>query len=509
MKNNPYSATVQNGQAIALSAIPVLNYPDFYQQVGLLLEKSNCHCVNYYLYPKNADTLKSICAIADDETGLIELFSYELKGENPELEALTAKFYQMHVFEREIWENWGVIFLNHPWLKPIRFAFDRHNPEMKVNDYPFYKIKTQEMHEVGVGPIHAGVIEPGHFRFLCHGEMVYHLEIQLGWQHRGVESVYLEKKSQLQRHILSECIAGDTAVGHNLTFARATEALLPKINSQSLDAERCIALEWERIAMHIFDLSNLCTGAAYQLGNSVFGALRTPIINFFQSWCGNRFAKSLIRTNGSHYPLTAALREKMWGILQDWEWKFDEIAHHTFNLSSVQNRFDDIGKLTQKQVHLIGAVGVAARMANLSRDIRQSHPTELYKTAAYEPVLEANGDVFARFFMRRLEIKKSISLIRKWLSDNSLWATESPKPLREQQPVFSPSSLSISLTEAWRGEICHCAITNEKGELAHYKVKDPSLHNWTALALSLRNLEISDFPINNKSYNLSYCGHDL
>lgn len=501
-------ASVRNNERIAIQDIPTLAYADFYAAMSSLLAHEYNHCVLYYMYPIG-NQLKAMACVANDQTQEIYVLSYEIPREQPPvLESLTAKFYQLHVYEREIWENWGVEFANHPWLKPVRFAFDRAIP-MQLHDYPFYKIDSEEMHEVGVGPIHAGVIEPGHFRFLCHGETVYHLEIQLGWQHRGVERVFLDKSTQLQRHSLCESIAGDTAIGHNSTFAHNAEALMGVQVGKRLQVERSLALEMERVAMHIFDLSNLCTGVAYQLGNSVFGALRTPIINFMQAWCGNRFGKGLIRTAGSHYPLTDELRQRLWKMLEDFEQKFDEIAHHTFSLPSVQNRFDGIGKVTRKQMYLIGAVGVAARMAGLCRDVRMSHPNDAFVDFQYEPVLLEDGDVFARFLMRRLELKRSLVLIRAWLTNPDYWKEELPKPASALRPTFASDSFVVSLTEAWRGEIAHAAVTDAAGNIAHYKVKDPSLHNWTALALSLRNLEISDFPINNKSYDLSYCGHDL
>src|SRR5207247_2562206 len=137
----------------------------------------------------------------------------------------------------------------HPWKKPVRYAFNRADRQQIINNYPFYKIESEELHEVGVGPIHAGVIEPGHFRFLCNGETVLHLEIQLGWQHRGVEQLYIDKPKLLQRTILSESIAGDTSVGHAHTFVTLMESLGDVSTTPRLDAERTIALELERIAM--------------------------------------------------------------------------------------------------------------------------------------------------------------------------------------------------------------------------------------------------------------------
>jgi Ni,Fe-hydrogenase III large subunit len=500
---------IKNGQAASLAEIPVLEYQEFYALVLDLLQAEDVHCVNYYAFPYN-DNLRFICCLADDHTQSIYLLSHILitGKELLKLESLTRHIGALHIFEREIWENFGIEFEGHPWLKPVRFPHNRHDRDLKVNDYPFYKIESDELHEVGVGPIHAGVIEPGHFRFTCNGETVLHLEIQLGWQHRGVERLFLDKSKLLQRTILAESIAGDTTIGHTLAFAGLIEGLAGISTSSRLDAERAIALELERIAIHTGDISALCTDVAYQLG-TVFGALRTPLINFTQDWCGNRFGKGLIRTGGSHYPLTDALIQKLRDLLDDFEWRFREMADKAYALASVENRFDNIGIVTNKQARLIGTVGMAARMSGLKRDIRYSHPFAAFSDIPYVPVILEKGDVYARYYLRRLEIEESINYIRRVLDKKQCFLSESNQPVSKTSLNLSPLSISVSMVEGWRGEICHCAVTDEQGEIIHYKIKDPSMHNWKALELSLRDLEISDFPINNKSYNLSYCGHDL
>ena len=501
---------IKNGQAVSLSKIPVLEYQGFYALVLDLLQAEDVHCVNYYAFPHN-DNLRFICCLADDRTQDIYLLSHIMTTGRGllKLESLTKYIGALHIFEREIWENFGIEFEGHPWLKPVRFPHNRYNGNLKVNDYPFYKIESDELHEVGVGPIHAGVIEPGHFRFTCNGEMVLHLEIQLGWQHRGVERLLLEKPKLLQKTILAESIAGDTTIGHTLAFAQVMEGLSGISTNSRLDAERAIALELERIAVHTGDISALCTDVAYQLGTAVFGALRTPLINYTQTWCGNRFGKGLIRTGGSHYSLTDELVQELRNLLDDFEWRFKEMADKAYSLVSVENRFDDIGIVTNRQAKLIGTVGMAARMSGVKRDIRHSHPFASFSDIPYVPVMLEKGDVYARYYLRRLEIEESINYIRKVLDEKSCFLSEALLPVPETNLNLSPVSISVSMVEGWRGEICHCAVTDEQGKIMHYKVKDPSMHNWKALELSLRDLEISDFPINNKSYNLSYCGHDL
>ncbi len=494
--STPTFAVIKNQGTLPLKDVPVLPYGTFQNEVLRLMSEPSAHCVAYYAYRK-ADWLRFICCLADDQAGNIKVLSHEIPvKEKMQLTSITREIYAFHVYEREIAENFGVEFIYSPWAKPVRYAFNRANKNNVINNYPFYKIQGDELHEVGVGPIHAGVIEPGHFRFLCNGETVLHLEIQLGWQHRGVEPLFLSKPSLLQRTVLSESIAGDTAVGHASAFVTLVESLASVTVPERLEIERNIALEFN-------------IGLAYQLGYSVFGTLRTPVINYTQTWCGNRFGKGLIRAGGSHYPFTEDLSGKLAKLLDNFEERFDPMAEHMFGLPSVLMRVENIGKVTEKQMRLIGAVGMTARMAGIERDIRQSHPFGAYKKYPVSIETLDAGDVWARAMLRKMEIKRSIEYIRDLMAIHKRRNDPSPAPLKERDLGLAPNALCLSVVEGWRGEIAHCAITDNEGQIVHYKVKDPSFHNWMALALSLRDLEISDFPINNKSYNLSYCGHDL
>jgi Ni,Fe-hydrogenase III large subunit len=307
-----------------------------------------------------------------------------------------------------------------------------------------------------------------------------------------VEQTMLNKQTLLQRNIVAESVAGDTTVGHSLAFANLMESLAGIKTVAQLDIERTVALELERIAVHTADISALCTDVAYSLGANIFGILRTAIINQTQSWCGNRLGKGMIRVGGTHHPLTNEIKDQILQTLEKFEKQFVELAHLTYQLPSVENRFDEIGAVTEEQMRKIGAVGMVARMANVSRDIRASHPSKAFEKYIYNPVVLPKGDVFSRFLLRRKEIKQSIAWIREVFKNEDF-------PVQSQSPVLEvflkPNCLSISLVEGWRGEICHVAVTDKNGNLVHYKIKDPSMHNWKALELSLRNLEISDFPI--------------
>ena len=545
MMDQRYTEILTNPGTVKLADIPVMEYREFLAFTDLLMGEEGTHCVAYMVVPLK-DRYRFICCMAADENHAVVLFSHEQPLHPlPSLQSVTAKHFQFHVFEREIHEQFGIEFPGHPWLKPIRYPFDRADQSRVMNNYPFYASEGEELHEVGVGPIHAGIIEPGHFRFICHGERVLHLEIHLGYQHRGVERLFAEKQGILSQSILAESIAGDTAVGHALAYAGVIESLAGMMVSKQLSMERVIALELERIAIHIGDTAALCTDIAYQFGQVVNEALRTVIINTTQRWCGNRFGKGLIRPGGSNYPLMPDIAAEVLKNLEDVEKRYLQATDRIFSLPSVLGRFEGTGKLSTMQATLIGAVGMAARSSGMYRDIRWSHPFAAYTGHPFEPVMLHKGDVWSRAMLRKLEVVKSIEIIRELIkkftiydlrftnedstnqnseinhkpeiADGTSEINHKPEIVNRKSeivnpiydPTLAPSSLAISLVEGWRGEICHIALTDDAGKIIHYKAKDPSLHNWLALALAVRNQEISDFPLCNKSFNLSYCGNDV
>ncbi|HNZ68538.1 MAG: hypothetical protein WBK43_07990 [Prolixibacteraceae bacterium] len=496
-------AIIHNNALIHLDEIPKLNYDAFFElNTGLVRDHPERHCVSYFGY-RSDNSLRLICCIADDNSCEIFVSSCQVSCRQ-QLEAMTSRALCFERYEREIHENFGIAYLNHPWLKPVRYPFNRADRSQAIAGYPFYAIDSDELHEVGVGPIHAGVIEPGHFRFICKGEQILHLEIQLGYQHRGVEELFLRRKKLLQRVTLAENIAGDTVAGHTVAFSQVWESLSGMEIPRDILFSRTLALELERMAIHTGDLAALCTDVAYQLGNAVYGRLRTPLVNFFQEWGGNRLAKGLIRPGRNTFPFTEQLASRLKTVLDTYEPDFEEMSRMLFRLPGTLSRFERTGVVSTEDLLSIGAVGMSARMGGLNRDIRSSHPSLLYETLGHQPVIKHHGDVLSRVLLRRDEIRQSMQYLRQLIQQVPAVSPETEVPVSLQPGMFA-----LSLVEGWRGEICHCAITRPDGELAHYKIKDPSFHNWMALALSVRNNEISDFPICNKSFNLSYCGHDL
>ena len=507
-----YLVTDNTSGSLALAEIPEIAYADFYDLLNGWLADERCHVAHYFALP-SGNRMRFYCLVLDDAEGRVLVTSHATGYyDETALPSLTARYPQLHPFEREIAERWGIRFDGQPWPKPLRFPFDRYDRQSSIDNYPFYTMAGKSLHEVNVGPIHAGIIEPGAFRFICNGEQVLHLEIALGYQHRGVEAAFTATENRLRQMCLAESIAGDSAVAHATAFAEAIEKLTGRERPAQLDRERVVALELERMAMQIADTGALSMDTGYQLGQVACEALRTMTINTTQAWCGNRFGKGLIRPHGTDHALTpeksAMIRRNVAEIAR----RYDEVRRDIESSPSLLARFEQCGVVPRDEMRRIGGVGQAARASGLGRDIRATHPWGSFgKCLSHESIVEEAGDVMARLTVRSREVAQSARYIDRLLSiyEQKYGATENPCGKPDHTAPLTPSSLAFGLVEGWRGETCHVAVTDAEGRLAAYRIKDPSLHNWLALALAVRGEGISDFPICNKSFNLSYCGHDL
>ncbi len=501
-----FYVTNNTASAVAIADIPVVDYVALYNDLKERMNDPRYH-VGHYFATEVENGLRFYMILLDDQTGEVLITSFVPDYYAEGLASLTAVHQQFHPFEREIFELYGVPFDNHPWLKPLRFSHDRRDKTSTMDSYPFYVIEGEELHEVNVGPIHAGIIEPGAFRFICDGEQVLHLEIALGYQHRGVESEMIRNGNRLRQTLIAESIAGDTAVGHTTAYAELVEKLAGKDIGDDLKRERLVAIELERIAMHLADTGALATDIGFQLYQVACEALRTVTINTTQAWCGNRFGKSLIRPLGSNFPLTEAKIETIRTNMADVRRRYNEVREDILEAQTLLARFEQCGLVSKDEMQRIGGVGQAARASGLKRDLRATHPSGFYaEEFSHEPILRTDGDVMSRLATRMDEVLQSIDYIHQVLANYKPSTTiEAP----DYDAPLMPEALSFSLVEGWRGEICHVALTDKEGAIAKYKVKDPSVHNWLGLAIAVRSEGISDFPINNKSFNLSYCGHDL
>lgn len=413
--------------------------------------------------------------------------------------ALSYDISLMNYFECELYEQTGIEPERHPWLRPVRTAYAWHRDS---KPYTFYRVQSEEVHEVGVGPVHAGVIEPGHFRFQCHGEEILHLEIQLGYQHRGLEEL-LPKQKPSQQLVLVESIAGDSVIAHTTAFCSAIEALAGVAPSLRDQAVRGIAAELERVAMHLSTLSGIATDIGFALPAAAFGALRTAVINLTAGICGSRFGRGWIIPGGVRFDLDLSLIGTARQVLGDVLTKFSDVEALFLNSSSTLARMEGIGTVTAEQARAAALVGLAARASGIACDVRADFPYGIYRYSSIPSPILDSGDVYARAKLRALEIRNSIQFIFEQL-DN----LPAQKP-KSQPKELTKNALTIALVEGHRGEIAHVLLTDGNGQLAQVKIKDPSFHNWHGLALAVRENGISDFPLCNKSFDLSYAGHDL
>lgn len=410
-------------------------------------------------------------------------------------ESITPNNPALHLFEREIYENFGIEPIGHPWLKPVRkICTDGAG-------YEFLKSDDSQSHEVAVGPVHAGIIEPGHFRFLCDSERTNHLEIQLGYQHRGIEKM-LKNSPSIQ---LAESICGDSTIAYALVFAHAMESLAKiKVDKKS-QIIRQIAFEMERMAIHIGDLGAIAEDIAYKMGSAVFGVTRTLVINTMLEICGNRFGKGLIKVGGVNFDIDNKKKEKISKMLDEVQTRVDKMMKAMNNNASVLSRLERTGIISTKHAKEIGMTGPSARACSVKIDARKFGNFGDGKN--FEILTTGGGDVHSRFYIRYVEIKQSKKIIENLLE--KLSDKEKPTLQPSNPPTLQKNSFVTSITEAWRGELAHTVITDNNGNVEIYKIKDPSFNNWLGLAIANRNGQISNFPVCNKSFDLSYCGFDL
>jgi Ni,Fe-hydrogenase III large subunit len=503
---------LRNPCMLPLTDVPILEPSDFRREIILGVERAQ-RIASYFALdaPDDGhDGTQLFAVLADDETGRLRLARTLIRADN--FESVVPVVPQAHLFEREIAEQYGLRPEGHPWLKPVRFHHSyrtgrdawgrRAGAPISPGVMDFFTVSGAEIHEVAVGPVHAGVIEPGHFRFQCHGEHVFHLEIALGYQHRGVERALVGGPTKRTIHYM-ETAAGDTTIGHALAYAHVVEALGRAQPTARAQALRGIALELERLANHAGDLGALAGDVAYLPTASFCGRLRGDFLNMTAELCGSRFGRGLVRPGGVGFDFEQQQIDDLRARLFRAREELTEAVELLWDTPTVVERFENAGTITREVAEQIGLVGPAARACGILRDVRHDFPAGIYRFVHLPAMTAHYGDVNSRAFVRWLEIQQSIQFIVDQLD------ALPPGPTATGAGVMAPDSVAVALVEGWRGEICHVAITDAVGRYRRYKMTDPSFHNWFGLALALRDGQISDFPLCNKSFNLSYCGHDL
>lgn len=510
MNGNIGFAPSRNGLVIPLRDVPELSFSDYRRAIVEAVADGGRVCALFADFDSTSSAMRMYVAIGDATRARLHVARTRLDSDR--YPSLTPDCPAVHLFEREMAEQYGLCPVGHPWFKPVRFhpsyrpghdawgRPDGHKPVVGVMDY--YRVEGEEVHEVAVGPVHAGIIEPGHFRFQCHGEEVFHLEISLGYQHRGAERTVVGGPTKRTIHTM-ETVAGDTSVGHASAYCMAVEALSGCRVPARAEVLRGITLELERLANHTGDLGALANDVAFLPTAAYCGRLRGDFLNLSAMLCGSRFGRGMVRPGGVGFDLDSEQRspflERLDSAMRDVRIAADMLLES----ASVQARFEGTGAVTVEVCTALGLVGPAARACGVESDVRHDFPAGIFRFTQLPISTWNSGDVFARAYVRWLEIQRSVEFIRGQLERFP------DGPIRVPIGPLRSESLVVSLVEGWRGEICHVALTDAQGRFARYKIVDPSFHNWMGLAMALRNQQISDFPLCNKSFNLSYCGFDL
>ncbi len=500
--------TLYNGSSVPLAEVPELSLDRFLETI-LDATGHGWRVIAYFGLPDAAAT-PLYCLLAEGTTSRLAALRTVCQDER--LPSLTPACPQLHLFEREIAEQCGLVVDGHPWFKPLRFhrswapgrdAWQRPADDpLTVGVMEFFQVAGDEVHEVAVGPVHAGIIEPGHFRFQCHGEEVFHLEISLGFQHRGIER-RLVGGHDTRVMALMEVVAGDTTIGHGLAHCMVMEALGQAKVAPRPQVLRGIALELERLANHTGDLGAIAGDVGYLPTSSFCGRIRGDILNMTAVLCGSRFGRGLLAPGGTRFDLTpdqcGDLLDRLRAVRRD----LTDAVELMRNTPSVMARLEGIGQVERELALELGLVGPAARASGIKRDVRIDHPFGIYRMTHLPVATGFHGDVCARATVRWQEAEKSLDFVEEQLQ-------QIPAGTHRGELAPPPAHhLAVALTEGWRGEVCHVALTDADGRFARYKIVDPSFHNWQGLAMALRGQQISDFPLCNKSFNLSYCGVDL
>jgi Ni,Fe-hydrogenase III large subunit/Ni,Fe-hydrogenase III component G len=459
--------------------------------------------------------LASVAACDDEDLRVVYLFVdgppdqrveilVRLDSRRPEVPSLATLSFPAGRFEREMFDLFGVVALGHPQPRPL--VTHQHWPEgwhpmrhgqahapwnLDAAPFPFNPVEGEGVYEIPVGPVHAGIIEPGHFRFWVVGETIIKMKARLWFTHKGVEKLF-EGRTVAEAVPLAERISGDSAVGHSLAFIHAVEEAFGVVPGEDDVRARAILLELERLYNHVADIGAMCNDTAFSFAQARALTLRETLLRLNDRVTGHRLLRGAIALGATRLR-DLPRRDELATIAA----RVNDVVTLATDNSIVMDRFRGTGVLTRSAALDVGVLGVVARASGIARDARLDHP--FVTTNAYSIVTEDSGDVLGRFRVREREIAVSLAVIDELVAGGGA-------------PVAPPSTARGSgtgIVEGWRGAITHRVEVGADERLTRVKVVDPSFVTWPALAVALANTIVPDFPLVNKSFNLSYAGNDL
>lgn len=453
---------------------------------------------------------------ADREKGFLITLRSKVDESKPEYPSITDRIHGAALYEREIKDMFGLEPVGHPDSKPLFFHsnwpegnyplrkdYDANaKPAFANRKMKFKKVGGQGVFEIPVGPVHAGIIEPGHFRFSVAGEPIINLEAQLGFVHKGIEK--LAEGSTLEKGLyISERISGDETFSNSLAYCLAVEKIGGIAVPKKAEYTRVIFAELERLTSHLGDLAGICLDVAYGFAGFQFRMMRGWSYLIADELCGMRFLRSVNQPGGVRKDFTLGKEKSIIGQLAKIEKELSDTWRIIRGNSMFADRVENTGIVKQEIAKDLNAVGPAARSAGRIIDVRKDFPYSSYGEFKFEIPEFFDGDVNARMKIKLKECHESISIMSQ--------ALEAMDGTRHLEPIgeLPPYKTAYGMTESPRGENVHFLMTGENNTIYRYKVRTPSFCNWPVLCHAVQGNIVPDFPLINKSFNLSYAGNDL
>ena len=517
--------SVRNCVPVRLDELKCLPLDRFRRNLSCLNQDLGYDIVSLFAMPSEVQHQLNLIVILRDSAGK-NLLAGSTQVPDDSYPALTPSCPQACLFECEISEQYGVIPEGHPNLEPVRFeprfpsaerhfsrnrrqetanaVHEQHFPEENCSS----AFESRNIHSITVGPVHGKITEPGYFHFLCHGEKVLSLKIRQGYQHRGIER-HLAGGPNLRTLPLLESISGDSCITYASAYADLMEGLCSRESDRKAWMIRAFSMELERAANHILCLADLAKCIAFQRGFSRLEQLHEACLELTALLCGNRSGRNLVVPGGARFDLDKSRISEIASRLKKILIETGNAADLMFSTSSVTDRFQGIGRITNWQCRHTGLSGPVARSCGINRDLRRDLPYGAYRIQHPSVCIESQGDVLSRMRLFHHEAISSVQYMQTLLENLSRNDSVGKTSMPEIPAALPPNRLIVSMTEGFRGEICLAAVTDSNGRFARFKITDPFFRGFLGLELVMRNEEISNFPICSRSFHLSHCGHDL
>jgi Ni,Fe-hydrogenase III large subunit/Ni,Fe-hydrogenase III component G len=438
-----------------------------------------------------------------------------LTPDQPQFTSLTNAVPAVNWQEREIQDLFGLKLEGHPnprrcalhddWpeVYPLRKDFDLRTvlPPFQGDRHKFRKVEGEGVFQVPVGPVHAGIIEPGHFLFSVAGEPVLYLQIRLFYTHKGTEKLF-ENMPVAHGVRLAESISGDSSFAHATAFCHAVERAANTEAPPRARALRTVCLELERIYNHIADIGAIATDVAFVVANAQAMRLKEKVLRLNEHLAGNRLLRGMASLGGVRLDWDAQQVKAIETFLSGIRPEFESLVALIGDSSSTRDRLENTGILTPEIARDLGVVGIAGRASGFNHDLRRDFPHAAYSDVRFTVPMFKEGDVLRRLQVRVEEVRQSLSIVQQ------LAGNIPNGPIQTKLPPLVENATALGYVEGWRGEIFHWIRIGGDNRLARCKVKDPSLQNWPALSEAILGNIVPDFPVVNKSFNLSYSGTD-